>query len=108
MISLPGSNHCSIPSCGFETIAAPAEASSNGRQVEESGTVACDRRVTLRLIRADEIARAKTLNGTSPISRALPVSPRKSRPPSAKSISGADRLGSPTIAAVHSWRNLSP
>ena len=38
-----------------------------------------------RLMRAAEIARAKTLNGTSPISRARPVSLRKSRPPSAKS-----------------------
>jgi len=97
-----------MPACGFDTIAAPAEASSNGRQVDDSGTVAWERRVTLRLMRADEIARAKTLNGTSPISLALPMSPRKSRPPRAKSISGAARLGSPTIEAVHSRRNLSP
>ena len=107
-ISLPGVNHCSMPSCGLETIAAPVAASSNGRQVEESGTVACERRVTLRLIRAAEIARAKELKGTSPMLRALPTSPWKSRPPRAKSISGASRLGSPTMAAVHSRRNLSP
>ena len=66
------------------------------------------RRVMLRLIRAAEIARGKTLKGTSPISRARPTSPRKSAPPSARSRSGKRSEGSPTIAAIHSRRNLSP
>ena len=86
---LPGSNQRSSPLCGFETIAAPAAASSNGRHVDDPSTVACARRVMLRLIRAAEIARAKTLNGTSPSVRAAPTSPWKSRPPSAKSIRGS-------------------
>ena len=34
-ISEPGSNQCSIPACGLETIAAPAAASSKGRHVED-------------------------------------------------------------------------
>ena len=76
--------------------------------VDEPGTVACERRVMLRLTRAAEIARAKMLKGTSPSRRARPISPWKSRPPSAKSNSGALRLGSPTIAAIQSRRNLSP
>ena len=62
----------------------------------------------LRLIREAEIACANALNGTSPTSQARPVSPWKSRPPSANSSSGAARLGSPTIAAIQSRRNLSP
>jgi hypothetical protein len=62
----------------------------------------------LRLMRACEIAREKVLKGTSPIVHARPMSPRKSRPPSANSSSGAARLGSPTIAAIQSRRNLSP
>ena len=37
-----------------------------------------------------------------------PVSPWKSRPPSAKSSSGARREGSPTIVFIQSRRNLSP
>ena len=61
--SRPGSNQRSMPSCGFETIAAPEEASSNGRAVDEPATVACGRRVMLRFTRAAEIARAKTLKG---------------------------------------------
>ena len=32
----PGSNQRSMPSCGFETIAAPHAASSNGRHVDEA------------------------------------------------------------------------
>src|SRR3954453_6448768 len=51
-----------------------------------------------RLIRAAEIARANVLNGTSPISRARPVSPRKSRPPSAKSTSGRGGEGPRRLA----------
>jgi hypothetical protein len=43
--SFPGSNQRSIPSYGFETIAAPAAASSNGRHDDEAKTVACERRV---------------------------------------------------------------
>src|SRR2546430_468495 len=54
-----------MPACGLETMAAPVAASSNGRHVEEPGTVACERRVTLRFTRAAEMARAKRLNGTS-------------------------------------------
>ena len=104
----PGSNQRSMPSCGLETIAAPDDASSNGRAVDDAGTVACGRRVMLRLTRAAEIARAKTLNGMSPSSRAAPVSPWKSSPPSAKSSSGARRDGSPTIVCIQSRRNLSP
>ena len=38
----------------------------------------------------------------------LPTSAWKSRPPRAKSSSGARRLGSPTSAVIHSRRNLSP
>ena len=34
--SLPGSNHRSIPLYGFETIAAPHDASSNGRHEEDA------------------------------------------------------------------------
>jgi len=34
--SLPGSNHRSIPSTGFETIAAPEAASSNGLLVADA------------------------------------------------------------------------
>ena len=105
--SRPGSNQRSIPSCGLETIVAPDIASSNGRDVEDAWTDAWARRVTFRLIRAAEMAREKTLKGTSPASRARPMSPRKSRPPREKSASRR-RLGSPIIAAVHSWRNLSP
>src|SRR3954471_22191213 len=97
-----------MPLYGFDTIAAPAEASSNGRHDEDAYTVACERRVMQRLTRAAEIARANALNGTSPISRARPTSPRESRPPSAKSASESLRDGSPTIAATHSRRNLSP
>ena len=70
--------------------------------------MACERRVMLRLIREAEIAWLKALKGTSPTSQARPVSPWKSRPPSANSSSGAARLGSPTIAAIQSRRNLSP
>ncbi len=97
-----------MPSCGFETMAAPDIASSNGRDVDEAGTVACDRRVMLRLMRAAEIAFEKTLNGTSPVYRALPVSARKSLPPSVKSTCGRRRLGSITSASIHSARNFSP
>ena len=97
-----------MPSCGFETIAAPDEASSNGRAVEDAGTVACGRRVTLRFTRAAEIARANALNGMSPRSLAEPMSPWKSSPPSPMSSSGAIRDASPTIAPIQSRRNLSP
>ena len=90
-----------MPSWGFDTIVAPDIASSNGRDVDEAWTEACARRVTFRLIRAAEITREKTLNGTSPARRARPMSPRKSRPPSEKSASSR-RLGSPIIASVHS------
>ena len=65
--SRPGSNQRSMPSCGLETIAAPDDASSNGRAVDEPATVACGRRVRLRFTRAAEIARAKTLKGMSPM-----------------------------------------
>ena len=86
--SLPGSNQRSIPSWGFDTIAAPEDASSNGLAVDEPRVVACGRRVMFRLTRAAEMARANTLNGTSPKRRAAPVSPWKSRPPSAMSRPG--------------------
>ena len=68
----------------------PDEASSNGRAVDDPGTVACGRRVMLRLTRAAEIARANALNGTSPSRRDAPVSPWKSSPPSAMSRSGRE------------------
>jgi len=79
-----------MPSQGFETIAAPDAASSNGRLVDEANTLACERRVMFRFTRADEIVRENTLNGTSPSSRALPVSPRKSAPPSPKWRRGSE------------------
>jgi hypothetical protein len=106
--SLPGSNQRSMPSYGLATIAAAHDASSNGRADDDAYTLACERRVRQRFTRAAEIARGKTLNGTSPVRRARPVSPWKSRPPSAKSTSGSARDGSPTSAAIQSRRNLSP
>jgi hypothetical protein len=106
--SSPGSNQRSIPLYGFETMAAPEAASSNGRHDEDAYTVACERRVMFRLIRDCAIARVNVLNETSPIAHARPMSPWKSRPPNANSISGAARLGSPTMVAIQSRRNLSP
>ena len=106
--SRPGSNHVSIPSTGFDTIAAPAIASSNGRAVDDARTVACARRVTLSATRVAEIARLNALNGITPSVLAFPTSPRKSSPPSAKSTSGRRREGSPMSSRIHSRRNLSP
>ena len=71
-----------IPWHRYRWIAAPEAASSNGRHVDDAYTVAWERRVTFRLMRAREMAWEKTLKGTSPIRRAFPTSPRKSFPPS--------------------------
>ena len=63
----------------------------------------------LRLTRAAEIARAKTLNGTSPIERARPdVAAEVAAAEREVDLGQRARLGSPTSAAIHSRRNLSP
>ena len=53
--------------------------------------MACERRVMLRLIRAAEIARAKTLNGTSP--------ERRRAPDVALEVASAERKVDPRVAA---------
>ena len=75
-------------------------ASSNGRDVEEAGTVACGRRVMLRLIRAAEIARAEDVERHVADERRRPVSPRKSMPAEREVDLGSARDGS-TDQASH-------
>ena len=107
--SRPGSNQRSIPSCGFETIAAPHAASSNGRHVDDAGTVACALRVMLRLMRAardrarEDIERDVADHPRRP-DVAAEVAARRAR----SRAPAACRLGSPTSSRIHSRLNLSP
>ena len=98
----------SIPSCGFETIAAPAmrRARTGGSRRRAHGRVRAARDVEVDARGGDRAVNA--LNGITPSERARPTSPWKSSPPSAKSTSGRRRDGSPTSSRIHSRRNLSP
>ena len=73
-----------------------------------AGTVACERRVMLRLTRAAEIARAKTLNGTSPSSRALPDVALEVAPAEREVDLGRRPARLADHRLLHSRRNLSP